>query len=216
LERTRSQFHSKRKAIVLPKLRFNLFNQYILLMALISAGAAVGALYIGSIHPDKSKLAGTGFFMQDILSSGAASKGFVSLAVSAFFPVSLLLCAAFLLGLCAVGSPLELLVPVVHGAWIGSCMAAIDAQYGMKGLGICLLFILPQALLTSAAVMVASRAGFRFSRSVSKAVFSGVQANLTVPFRRYCSKFVLCFLLAAVAAMLAASSILIFSNVFLS
>ena len=153
--------------------------------------------------------------MQDILSSGAASKGFFSLSVSAFFPVAFLLCIAMLLGLCAIGSPFELFVLVLHGAWIGSCMATIDVEYGLKGLGICLLFILPQALLTSAAVMVACREGVRFSRSISKVIFSGQQTNLTASFRHYCSKYILCYLLAALASIIEACSILIFSNVFL-
>jgi uncharacterized membrane protein SpoIIM required for sporulation len=216
LERKRSQFHTKKRAIILPKIKFNLFNQYILLLALILTGAAIGALYIGSIPLHTSKIAGTGIFMQDILSSGAASKGFVSLSISAFFPVSLLLCTAFLLGLCAIGLPFELLVPILHGAWIGSSMAVIDTEYGMKGLGICLLFILPQALITSASVMVASREGIRFSRSVSKAVFSGTQESLSASFRRYCSKYIGCYLLIVAASMVEAASILIFSRVFLS
>lgn len=209
LPRTKAKKHN-----AIPGFKSATLNQYLVLMLLIAVGATVGALYIKNAGVGKSQFDGTGFFMQDILSSDAASRGFFALAVSAFFPVSLLICAAFLLGACAIGFPFELLVPVVHGVWIGASMGAIDVRYGVKGLGICLLFILPQALITSVAVMVAAREGFRFSRSLSKTVFGGVQKIFSAAWRIYCFKYAVCFLLAAVSAMVESFSIIMFSKVF--
>jgi uncharacterized membrane protein SpoIIM required for sporulation len=216
LERKRVQNHTKKikKQFILSKFTSKPLNQYIALMLLILAGAAAGAFYVKNSGVNKSVLEGTGFFMQDILSSGAASKGFASLAVFAFFPVSMLICAAFILGLCAIGAPFEVLLMFVHGAWLGASMASIDIRYGVNGLGICLLFIMPQALITSLAVMVAGREGFKFSRSVFKTVFAGEQKKLIVNFRTYCFKYVVCFLFVIVASVIEATSIILFSKIF--
>jgi uncharacterized membrane protein SpoIIM required for sporulation len=217
LERKRVQFHTQiKKPVVLTNFKAKPFNQYLALMLLILVGVVIGAFYVKTSGVGKSALEGTGFFMQDILSSGAASKGFASLAVSAFFPVSLLICVAFMLGLCAIGFPFEVLVPITHGAWLGITMASIDIRYGVKGLGICILFIMPQAIITSLAIMIASREGFKFSRSVAKAVFDDVQKKLITNFRTYCFKYVVCFLFVVVASMIEAFSIIIFSKIFLT
>jgi hypothetical protein len=215
LERNRVQNHApNKKHAFLPVFKSATLNSYLALMLLILAGAVIGAFYIKDSGVGKSGLEGTGFFMQDILCVGAASKGFALLVASAFFPVSMLICAAFMLGLCAIGFPFEALVPVIHGVWLGASMASIDIRFGVNGLGICLLFIMPQALITSTAVMVASREGIRFSRSISKTVFAGAQKNINVAFRTYCYKYVVCFLLAAAASIIEAFSIIIFSKIF--
>lgn len=190
------------------------FNSYLALMILILAGAVIGSVYINHSGVTKSGLEGTGFFMQDLLESGAASKGFVSLAVSAFFPVSMLMCASFIFGLCIIGFPFEILLPVIHGAWIGASMAAIDMRYGVRGLGICILFIMPQAIITSVAVMISAREGIRFSRSIAKTVFSGSQNRFNSEFRLYCYKYAVCFLLLVVASIIESFSIIIFSEIF--
>jgi len=215
LERNSMCTHAQiKKRVFFPCFRFTTLNQYILLMLLIIIGVAAGAFYIKNSGVSKSGLDGTGFFMQDILSSEAASKGFASLASSSFFPVSVLICIAYLFGLCAIGFPFETLIPIIHGVWLGASMASIDIRYGVKGLGICLLFIMPQALITSLAVMVASREGVKFSRSISKAVFSNAGKKLTASFRAYCCKYVFCFLLVGIASIIEAFSIIIFSKIF--
>lgn len=215
MDRKRVQVHKNiNKHVGIPVFNSATFNQYIGLMMLIVAGVAFGALYVKISGVGKPEHTGTGYFMQDIFSSEAASRGFMSLAASSFFPVSLLVCIAFLLGLCAIGFPFELIVPVIHGAWIGVSLAAIDVRYGVKGLGICLLFIMPQALISSLAIMVASREGVRFSRSISKTVFRGIQQSFNAVFRIYCIKYVVCFMLAAIASMIEAFSIILFSKIF--
>lgn len=200
----------------MPRLKISPLQQYIGLMILIVIGAAVGALYIKNSGISKTGLEGTGFFMQDILVAGAASKGFVSLASSAFFPVSLLICTEYLFGLCVIGFPFELLMPVLHGAWLGAAMASIDIRYGVKGLGICLIFIIPQAILTSLAVMLACREGVKFSFAISKLIFSSKWKNLNVSFRVYCYKYAVCFLIVGIASIIQALAIIIFSDIFFS
>lgn len=205
-----------KKNFTMPRFKIRPLHQYIGLLILIVIGAVFGALYIKNSGINKTGLEGTGFFMQDILMAGAASKGFASLASSAFFPVSLLICVEFIFGLCIIGFPFEILMPVIHGAWLGAAMASIDIRYGVKGLGICLIFIIPQALLTSLAVMLACREGVRFSYSISRLVFTSKGKNLGASFRVYCYKYVVCFLLVGVASIIQALAIIIFSDIFFS
>ncbi len=215
MERYRAQGHSiKKKHLSLHPFKIKPIHHFIGIMLLMLAGAAIGGTYIKNCGVGKSGLSGTGFFMQDILSASAASRSFIELAASAFFPVALLLCVAFLLGVCALGFPLELLVPIAHGAWLGSSMVCIDVQYGVKGLGICLLFIMPQAIITALAVMVACREGVRFSWSVALAVFRVGQSPLLEKFRLYCYKYVVCFLFIVVASIIEAISIVMFAKIF--
>lgn len=203
-----------KKHVAMPRLKISPLNQYIGLMMLIVIGAVFGALYIKNSGINKTGLEGTGFFMQDILVAGAASKGFVSLVSSSFFPVSLLICVAYLFGLCVIGFPFEILMPVIHGAWLGAAMASIDIRYGVRGLGICLIFIIPQALITSLAVMIASREGIKFSSSISKSFFSVKGKKLNASFRVYCYKYAVCFLLVGIASIIQALAVIIFSDIF--
>lgn len=214
MERNRIVSHTVKKNRTVSAFHSKPLQQYIGLMALLLVGSAIGALYVRHSGVGKTGFEGTGFFLQDILSTGAASKGFLSLAASAFFPVALLMCTAFLFGLCAIGTPFELLVPVIHGAWLGAAMACIDVKYGVKGLGICILFILPQALITALAVIVASREGIKLSWSVAMNVFKSAQKPLLKKFKIYCYKYVICFLLLVIAAVIEALSIVIFANIF--
>lgn len=215
MERYRTASHSvKKNSSVLHSFKFKPLQQYMGLMLLMLVGAAIGAAYVKSSGIGKSSFSGTGFFMQDILSAGAASRSFAGLAASAFFPVAMLLCATYLLGLCALGFPFEIFVPIIHGAWLGSSMAYIDMQYGVKGLGICLLFIMPQAIITALAVMVAAREGTRFSWSVAMTVFRGGQNPLLGKFRAYCFKYSVCFAFIVLASVIEALSIVLFAKIF--
>lgn len=214
LERYRTAAHAvKRKSAVI-SFKSKPLQQYVGLLILILAGAAIGAAYVRNSGFSRTGLEGTGFFIQDILSADAAKKGVLSLAASSFFPVALLLCFSYLLGLCAIGTPFEFFVPIIHGAWLGTAMACIDMNYGVKGLGICILFIMPQAILTSIAVMVACREGIKFSWSVAISIFRGVQKALLDNFRAYCYKYVICFMFAVIASIIEAFSIVIFANIF--
>lgn len=214
MERYRTAPHAVKRKTAILSLKSKPLQQYVGLMILILVGAAIGAMYVRNSGLSRTGLEGTGFFIQDILSADAAKKGILSLSASSFFPMALLLCIAYLLGLCTIGTPFEILIPIIHGAWLGTSMACIDMNYGVKGLGICILFIMPQAIISSIAIMVACREGIRFSWSVAMTIFRGVQNPLLNNFRTYCYKYVICFLFAVIASIIEAFSVVIFANIF--
>lgn len=186
-------------------------RQYGGLMALLLAGAAFGAAYGGVFS---AGTAGRGFFLQSILTADAASMGFFRLSAVSFFPIALLLCAGCLFGFCAVGLPFEIALPALLGGYIGVGMSGIYRAYGAKGLGICAVFLLPQAVLSALSILAASREGIRFSASVGAAVFHAGPAPSIEQVRAFCVKYAACFAIVAAASGVQAASVLLFAKLF--
>lgn len=190
-----------------------LFAPYFLLALLILAGVLVGALLAPGQAQEPSN--GLGIFSQQLLSSAAADNHFWDLFFSSFFSTAVLLCAAFLLGLWAAGAVGIVLVALFKGTGIGLSMGVIYIHYGVSGFLICALFILPWALITSFAVVVACREGLQFSLRMARAVSPAGAGHLWQMFRMYCLRYVICFGLAAAAAVVEAGSVLAFATLFL-
>lgn len=189
--------------------------QYILIGIVILCGVIWGSIL--ARQTGITKQSGFGILVQETLSKDAASKGFFNLLFSSFFSSALLLCTAFVLGLCALGSPGHLAVLLFKGAGIGLSMGYIYIQYGGKGFAICAIFILPGAAITSLAVMLACREGMRFSFFMARAVLpSGGKQQLWNEFCDYCLKYVVCFVLVLIASVIQAFSTVAFSMLFFS
>jgi stage II sporulation protein M len=189
--------------------------QYCLIAVIILCGVIWGSVIAG--RTDISKQSSFGMLLQEILSKNIASRGFLSLFLSSFFSSALILCASFVLGLCALGSPGHLVLALFKGAGIGLSMGYIYVRYGAKGFAICTLFILPWALITSLAFMIACREGIRFSFLMARAVLpSGNVPNLWSNFSNYCYRYLFCFGLVLIAALVEALSTMAFSMLFFS
>ncbi|WP_137143873.1 hypothetical protein [Ethanoligenens harbinense] len=191
-----------------------LFLPYLGLAVLILAGVMVGALLAPGKTPGETS--GLQLLSQELLSKAAASQGFLDLFCSSFFSTAVLLCAAFLFGLWAVGVVGVVLVALFKGAGIGLSMGYIYIHYGVSGFMICALFILPWALVTSFAIVVACREGLSFSVCIARAISPAESTHLWQLFRLYAMRFVVCFGLAALAALIEAGSTIAFSALFLS
>jgi stage II sporulation protein M len=172
-----------------------------LLVLLILIGVVIGALV--AKNDGVQNQSSFSFFMQNAFSASTASKGFISLLISAFFSSSILICCAFFLGLCAIGSPAIVLILVFKGAGIGLSIGYLYMQYGLKGVAISALCILPQAVLSSIAIIIACREGIRFSVQLASVVLpTGKQLQLWSNFLEYCYKFVICFVIVFIASIL--------------
>lgn len=189
--------------------------QYIALLGIILFGAAIGAVFARNAGLAQNGVFGGGLFMCDITSPDTLSRGFGGILLSAFFAPALLLCVAYIMGLCALGFPAELLVLFSQGFLNGLSMCVIYSRYGLKGLAICSLFILPQAVLTSLATVVACREGIRFSLEMSAQIFKpDSQKALLRNFKIYCGKYVFCFIMVAFAALIETLAVLFFARLF--
>jgi hypothetical protein len=189
--------------------------EYCLIASVILGGVVWGAKMAGGTTGIKSS--SFGILIEQILSKESTTKGFPELFASSFFSSALLLAAAFALGLCAVGAPGHAAVAIFKGAGIGYSMGYIYIGYGIKGFAVCALFILPWAIITSLAVMIACREGIVFSLRMAYQILPGGSGiNLWPYFRDYCSKFLTCFILALAAAAIEALSTMAFSILFFS
>lgn len=175
----------------------------ILLAALILAGIAVGSLLARQAAVTGNS--GFGALLNASFSADTAKKGFTTLVFSSFFSSSVLLLLAFLCGLCAAGAPGFFLIPLFKGAGLGFSMGYLYIQYSLHGLAISALCILPEGLLTSFALILACREGFYYSLKLACIVLpTGRQFSLWDDFLTYCSRFLVCFGLALLGAVLEA------------
>lgn len=189
--------------------------QYTAVAALVLAGVVIGAVLARKTGIAKEQT--FGILMQEMLSKEAAAKGFGKLFLSSFFSSAVLLCIAFIFGLCAAGIIGHVAVLLFKGAGIGLTMGYVYLQYGVKGVSICALFILPWAIVTCLSVMIACREGIRFSLHMAGALApSGNPPHLWPGFCDYCYKYVFCFALVLIAALIQAASTVAFSSLFFS
>ena len=95
-----------------------------------------------------------------------ASHSFVENFCSSLFSTSVFLLVAFFIGYFALGKPIALFIPMFKGLGLGISMADIFMQNGLKGYLICLALILPNALISSFAIVLASRESARNSSKI--------------------------------------------------
>ena len=203
--------HSKRNAagLRIPG-KFSSAYQILALTVLILIGILIGTLLVKNNGVDNQ--GNFSLFLQSAFSDKAVSKDF-SYFISSFFSSSLLLCAAFFLGLCLAGLPGLLAIPLFLGAGIGYTLAYLYSRYGIKGIAFSTLCILPQAVLTSVAVVLSCREGIRFSFKLCAAVSpSGSDNKLWDSLLEFCYKFVFCFIIVIIAALLEALATMLLSG----
>lgn len=186
------------------------YYQLFALAFLIIAGLIFGSLLAKSTYQNQNNFS---FFMQSSISDDIVSKSFISLLLSSFFSSSALLCVAFLLGLCAAGLPGLIFLPLFKGAGLGLSIGCLYLQYGVKGVAICAVCFLPDAVMSSIAVIISCREGIRLSLKIAGVIMPGSrQVQLWDVFNSYCFKFVLCFVLVLISAVIQASVTAVFSK----
>ena len=96
------------------------------------------------------------------LSAMKGDKG--ALLLRSFGGTSLLLIAVGLSGLCPVGQPLAVIVLAYRGLGLGSVMTELYAGYGAKSAWLPAAAMLPGAVISSVALIIAAREAFAMSR----------------------------------------------------
>ncbi|MBQ7980143.1 MAG: hypothetical protein IJ305_00885 [Oscillospiraceae bacterium] len=140
--------------------------------------------------------------------SGRFDKQFAEILVNSFCEPFVMLLICFLLGLSAVAHPAEYLVPVFHALGTGITLAGIYDLYGISGIGMSAVMIIPGTVISAFAVIIAVREALNMSSDVYSASFGKASAAAKINFRLYFTKFVI--LCAMVVAAAFAESILIF------
>lgn len=111
----------------------------------------------------------------------------------------------FVCGFCAISQPVILLAPFLRGLGFGFSAASIYMQYGTSALPFVGLFIVPDMLISSVAIMLCGRESLRLSGNFWNMMWKtgdGEDYPLRIYVGRYVAAGVLCVLSAFFAAVL--------------
>ena len=118
----------------------------------------------------------------------------------------------FVCGFCAVAQPVILLVPLFRGLGYGFSAATLYATYHARAAGFVALFILPNMLLSTLAILVCCRESLRLSGSLFAVMRGDGQARELYSVRLYVARFVVAALLCVLSALLEAVLYGMFAN----
>ena len=125
-------------------------------------------------------------------------QSFSEMLISSFSGSFILLLICFLLGFSAIAQPAELLVPVFQGLGAGVSIAGMYSSYGLSGIGISAVLVVPNAVISAFAVIIAVREAINLSSEIYYCAFGREQSAESLDFRLYFTKFViLCAMLTA-------------------
>jgi len=140
--------------------------------------------------------------------SGRINKEFAEILVNSFCEPFIMLVACFLLGLSAIAHPAEYLVPVFHGFGTGITLAGFYAEYAFKGVGMSAIMIIPGAVISALARIIAVRESVNMSSDICSAAFGRSGTAVQIDLRLYFTKYVILCAIAAAGAF--AESLLTF------
>lgn len=131
-----------------------------IIFILFLLGMIYGALLMGL--SDEQTLNALSFLTEQFVNK-RAEQSIIITFFSSFSSSILLLLALFLVGFCAIGQPFALFIPVFHGLGLGMSMAYMYATQGLQGVLFSILLILPQAAISTFAIILGTRESVRFS-----------------------------------------------------
>ncbi|MGN0675818.1 MAG: hypothetical protein ACI4KG_08690 [Oscillospiraceae bacterium] len=129
---------------------------------------------------------------------GRLNHTFWETLVNSFSGAFMLLLLCFWMGFSAAAQPIEVLVPIFRGMGAGVAVSGIYYSYGASGIGIAAVLIIPGAVISAFAVIIAAREALDLSGNVYLSAFGKNTSGGQIDFRLYFTKFViLCVILAA-------------------
>ena len=143
-------------------------------------------------------------FKQNRAEQGLFANAAAMAAASITFLVFLLVC-----GFCAVAQPVIVAAPAFRGLRFGFSAASLYALHGLSAVGYIAVFILPDMLISSIAIMLCSREALRLSNGFWRMMWGG-QGGYSV--KIYLGRFVASAVLCVISAVLAAILNFAFAN----
>lgn len=144
--------------------------------------------------------------------SGRFDKKFAEIMINSFCEPFVMLLICFLLGLSAIAHPAEYLVPVFHALGTGIAFAGIYDLYGVDGIVMSAVMLIPGTVISAFAVIIAVREALNMSTDVYSASFGIMSAAAKINFRLYFAKFVILCAMLVVAALTESIFICLFAD----
>lgn len=180
-----------------------------LLTALYFAGVFLGVILYGTL--DGERLGA----LNDITGSfvyGRLNHTFWETLVNSFLGAFLLLTACFWLGFSAAAQPIELFVPVFRGLGAGVSLSGMYGSFGLSGVGMSAVLIIPGAVLSAFALIIAARESLELSGKIFSSVFGRTASGEAIDFRLYVTKFVILFIILTVSSLVDSLATFIFAG----
>ncbi|MDR1563928.1 MAG: stage II sporulation protein M [Oscillospiraceae bacterium] len=185
----------KTRAYILENFGFLLMCTVLLIGLLIGASAVRAAS-----HSEDGQLNG-------IASSFIVNRGgmnFTSVMLKSFASAIMFLIAFFVLGNCNFGFIVIPFLLAFRGVGLGTSLGYIYSLHGAKGLAYCAILIIPPALLSSLALVLAAKSSMSFSVQQMKKLRRRSTQNTGVKYRfeEYGKGCLLCLLMLLVSSLL--------------
>lgn len=185
----------------------------IFLMGIMLLGVFVGSLAFCSM--DKSTLSGLSFVTQGFIQT-RKEQGMLEILLSSLLSSSGMLLIIFLLGFSAVSQPIELMIPFFRGLGLGASIAQIYTVSSTRGFVIVFLLILPYAIITSFAIIIAVREAIKLSNIlISNVISSTSNDNMKAIARLYFIKLLVLEAIIAFGAIVDCICSMLFSGILL-
>lgn len=182
------------------------------LMILLFVGVLIGSLTLS--HMSEENLNNMTFITQGFFKSRTEQTLLQTLWTS-FSSAGGILLACFIMGFCAVSQPVELIVPIFRGIGLGTSISYLYLAFGLKGLFVTLIMILPHALISSVAILLAVRESVRMSNVFSRYGFSEKEISDRPSISLYLLKFLILFVIIALSSFLDGVLSYLFANMIL-
>lgn len=169
-----------------------------LLTGLYFAGVFLGVILYSMLEGEALSALNdvTGSFV-----NGRLNHTFWETLVNSFSGAFLLLLLCFWLGFSAAAQPVELLVPAFRGLGAGVSLSGMYGSFGLKGVGMSAVLIIPGAVLSAFAVIIAAREALELSGSIFSSALGRKTGGETIDFRLYFTKFVILCAILAVSSL---------------
>lgn len=180
-----------------------------LLAALYLSGVLLGTVLYCVLDSEQLEVLNgiAGSFVADRL-----NQGFLQTLVHSFSGVFILLLVCFLLGFSAVSQLAELAVPMYSGLGVGASLAGIYSSFGLPGVGMSAVLVIPNAVVSGFVVIIAAREAFRMSGNVYTLLTGAEAVHEKIDVRLYFTKFVILCLILAAASMVNSLLALLFAE----
>lgn len=141
----------------------------------------------------------------------ALIENFAGAATSSFLFVG----ALFLCGFSAVGHPAELLAPLFRGLGFGFSVSSLYNSYGTSATGFVALFLMPNMLISTIAILFCCRESLRLSTFFFSAMRPVKQDREAYSLRLYVARYFVAAVVCALSAFLEAFIYSLFANYFI-
>ncbi|MDR2646502.1 MAG: stage II sporulation protein M [Oscillospiraceae bacterium] len=140
-------------------------------------------------------------------------KGLFAGALSYFATDFLFLSAAFLFGLCAIGLPFVLFLPIIRGMGIGAISSWYYINYGAAGLGYGMLVLFPATIISMLAMLTYCKESMLMAGDMLL-VAAKKSEQAEVNLRLFALRFAVLLIPCALASVVDAACHLMFAGLF--